>query len=196
MYSQNAEEKWIVHALAGHLGRFLDIGAFDGVTFSNTRRLVELGWTGVLVEPSPSVLPSLRANVEGRPGLTVLPIAVGAWSGPVELFDAAGDAISTTRRDQCDRWRAYHVPWQSVRVQQYSATRLIEEVGDDFRFVSIDTEGQNLELVQAMPWGALKQCRLICVEHDGQPDRMLAQLQPLRYRELTRNPENILLIRD
>jgi hypothetical protein len=34
-------------------GRFLDLGAWDPITFSNTRALVELGWSGVMIEPSP-----------------------------------------------------------------------------------------------------------------------------------------------
>jgi hypothetical protein len=33
MYSQNDEERFIVDFFAGRTGRFLDIGAFDGVRF-------------------------------------------------------------------------------------------------------------------------------------------------------------------
>lgn len=56
-YSQFGEQAHILGALAEagftSVGRFLDIGCWDPITFSNTRALVELGWSGVLVEPAP-----------------------------------------------------------------------------------------------------------------------------------------------
>lgn len=53
MYSQQDEEKYILEALEGITGTFLDIGAWHPTDKSNTRRLIELGWSGVLIEPSP-----------------------------------------------------------------------------------------------------------------------------------------------
>ncbi len=53
MYSQNDEERVILELVGDGKGRFLDIGAFDGVMFSNTRALVERGWCGICVEPNP-----------------------------------------------------------------------------------------------------------------------------------------------
>ena len=44
-------------------GVFVDIGAYDGVTFSNTLMLErERGWTGVCIEPLPDVFAELRQN--------------------------------------------------------------------------------------------------------------------------------------
>jgi hypothetical protein len=52
-YSQYDEEAYIVAALTGEPSRFLDVGAWHPTIFSNTRALVERGWGGVLIEPSP-----------------------------------------------------------------------------------------------------------------------------------------------
>lgn len=54
-FTQNMEELHIVQNLPAN-GRFLDIGAHDGVTFSSTRALLLNGWSGVYVEPDPVVL--------------------------------------------------------------------------------------------------------------------------------------------
>jgi hypothetical protein len=44
-------------------GVFVDIGAYDGVTFSNTLMLErERGWTGICIEPLPDIFAELRKN--------------------------------------------------------------------------------------------------------------------------------------
>src|SRR4051794_23562842 len=41
-------------------GFFVDIGAYDGVTISNTYSLEQIGWKGICIEPVPSVFETLR----------------------------------------------------------------------------------------------------------------------------------------
>ena len=43
-------------------GFFLDIGAHDGVTGNNTKFFEDLGWSGVCIEPIPSVFEELKKN--------------------------------------------------------------------------------------------------------------------------------------
>jgi len=56
-YSQNNEQELIIKYLLNknmHSGKFLDIGAYDGETFSNVREIMLQfnDWSGVFVEPS------------------------------------------------------------------------------------------------------------------------------------------------
>lgn len=54
-----------IHELLGHkkAGVFVDIGANDGVTISNTCYLEkEHGWTGLAIEPIPAVFEKLKRN--------------------------------------------------------------------------------------------------------------------------------------
>ncbi len=55
-YSQNGEEEHILHylyAIGLKTGHLVDLGAGDGVTMSNTRALLERGWTGNLYDGDP-----------------------------------------------------------------------------------------------------------------------------------------------
>src|ERR1022692_1173497 len=65
-YSQYGEDLIILAALPmiweatrlrfpeiSQTGTFLDIGAWHPTIFSNTRALIERGWSGVIIEPSP-----------------------------------------------------------------------------------------------------------------------------------------------
>ena len=66
MSSQYNEEEIILKELGeSAAGSFLDIGAWHPTIFSNTRCLIERGWHGVIVEPSPGPFMNLlRACVK------------------------------------------------------------------------------------------------------------------------------------
>lgn len=59
-FSQSGQDKWVIETLRP--GVFVDIGAHDGVSFSNTYALERLGWTGLAVEPIPEAYARLVAN--------------------------------------------------------------------------------------------------------------------------------------
>jgi len=62
--SQIGQDKWIceIYSNKKH-GYFLDVGAYNGVTISNTFYLEkELGWTGICVEPLPAAFAELQAS--------------------------------------------------------------------------------------------------------------------------------------
>jgi FkbM family methyltransferase len=67
---------------------FVDIGAHDGVTFSNSRFLDETGvWDGVLIEPNPEVFNVLERN---RPGRMCIQAAVADSEGEAEFVKNSG----------------------------------------------------------------------------------------------------------
>src|SRR5260221_7249446 len=43
-------------------GVFVDIGAHDGIFYSNTKFFEELGWQGLCIEPIPEVFEQLKKN--------------------------------------------------------------------------------------------------------------------------------------
>ena len=80
MSGQYSEDKLILQHFEGRAGRFLDVGAGDGLVFSNTEPLVRAGWSGVMVEPAPSQLRWLYENHGENPAVTIVPCAVGEGS--------------------------------------------------------------------------------------------------------------------
>lgn len=52
-YAQYNEEEFLINYFKGvNNGTLVDIGAADGINNSNSRYLIELGWSGLLVEPN------------------------------------------------------------------------------------------------------------------------------------------------
>jgi len=200
MYSQNNEEEIIVAEFARTgvaTGRFLDIGAWDGKGFSNTYRLVELGWRGVCVEPSPTVFPSLIKNLAANPNITLVNAAVSpSQTKLVEWFDSGGDAISTTNPAHKEKWeKGWKVTFTSFWVYTMPMAALFDHFGFDFDFINIDVESTNLEMFRALPWPALKATKVICVEHDCHQLEMSQLASKYGFSALGMNGENLILTR-
>ena len=198
VYSQNDEERHILEAL-GQIpdGTFLDIGAFDGKTFSNTLALLERGWRGALIEPSPSVFPSLVKNLESyRDRISLYNFAVSVEGGPKTFWDSQGKAICTLSVEHKDKWEANDgVNMTPYTVMTIGVQELLELVGTDFHFVNLDVEGTNWDLFSAIAWDHFTTLRAVCVEHDKHVEEMLAALTPLGFRFVTCNPENLIVAR-
>src|SRR5216683_8405461 len=97
--------------LANYFGRktdgtFVEVGAFDGETCSNTSFLADLGWRGVYVEPVPSYAAACRNRHRANADVSVVPCAVGAAEQPITLSIGhvltTGDAAMASAYRQID----------------------------------------------------------------------------------------------
>lgn len=196
-YSQSGEQE-ILLRWAGQRapGRLLDIGAADGVTFSNSKALIDLGWSAVLVEPAPWAADRLLALYREHPEVTVVNALVLAeqW-GLVELHHSRDDLVSTTHAAQRNLWASY-VDFESCYVMAGSLATLLDKFGP-FDFASIDAEGETAALAEAYQrhthWNAL-QC--ICAEVEEPWSKQWAnKLIGAGWRQLGVTTNNVLLAR-
>lgn len=196
MYSQNDEERHIVEHLSGIApadGRFLDIGAYDGKTLSNTYRLVELGWGGLCIEPSPFCFTQLLAVHRDNERVQLLNTAVipGAHATILPFHDSQGDAVSTLVNAHAVKWSSA-VKYRSFFTQAMPLQAVFAQFGTDYKFINLDVESLNIELFRELPFAQLTQLKLICVEHDGHAAEMLTTLSGHGFRLLAQNGENII----
>ncbi len=68
-------------------GQFVEIGAYDGETFSNTCGLADLGWRGLYIEPMPASFERCRARHAGNAAVTTLNLAIGAADAVAFMMD-------------------------------------------------------------------------------------------------------------
>lgn len=198
MYSQNNEEQVVLDYLRDGVGggRFLDIGASDGRSLSNSLALADRGWSGVCVEPSPAVARMLRSTHRERPAVLCIEAAITEHDGPITLHDTSGTWINTTDKAMDTAWNvAQGYPSTPVEVCGMTLATLLRSVGHHFGFVTIDVEGGNVEVAQqlatAIDSGGIIRPRIICIEHQEQIPALLAMFPG--YRELARNPENLII---
>lgn len=194
-YSQNAEEG-VINSLFGNRGRFLDIGAFDGKHFSNTLRLYERGWNGVLVEPSPKCFNALQKQYNNSGDRIILyNAALTKTLGEIDFYEANGDAVSTTEISHRDKWeKGSKSRFVKISVKTITFDKILDDCGTDFGFINIDTEGTNVEVLKLFPFNRCLPM-VICVEYDYRDKEILEYVKKYGFRSVYQSDENLVLYR-
>ena len=197
MHSQNHEDDFIVEYFAAdppeQAHTFLDIGSHDGRTFSNVLALLEKGWSGVMVEPSPIPFSGLVRHHGDNPRLTLVNAAVSPVSEWATFHDPGGDMIGSTNERHVKKWAKHPgVSYRKFDLRTVSVASLLDRFGHVFDFINVDVEGESASLfLSLLDAGASARC--FCVEHDSRFADILERAKPLGLSERLRNGENIIL---
>lgn len=193
MYSQNSEELFILEYFKGQsTGKFIDIGAYDVFKFSNVRGLYERGWSGILVEPSPENYKSIANHYADDPRIEVLDCAIGVTGGQIDFYSCQ-DAVSTSDIEHKNKWEAAGVPYTKIKVMQVNVIDFMNQYCKGVDFLTIDTEGTNIELFRAIPDWVFDQIKMICIEHDLHYDEISERIDEYGFTTRNLNAENIIL---
>jgi FkbM family methyltransferase len=164
-------------------GFFVEFGATNGVTLSNTCLLErDYGWNGILAEPAKCWHQELRANrscvIDTR--------CVWSESGKMLEFNQVADReLSTiTRYSDHDKHFAARKHGEIYPVETISLNDLLSEHGapDRIDYLSVDTEGSEFEILAAFDFGRYD-VKIITVEHNftANRDRIASLLQSQGY---------------
>lgn len=197
-YSQFGEEEIALDFFAKRgeaKRRFLDIGAHDGVSCSNTRRMAELGWGGTLVEPSPLAFAKLLQVYVSRTDINLANVGLvpAFTTRPLKFYESGGLFVGTFDDKHRDEWEGkQHVHYRPIYVGVMTIEGLCGALPGPYHFVSLDVEGINVELFRTIALRALG-VELICVEHQGRQEEILATAASQGYGEHAQTEANILL---
>ena len=177
--SAHGQDAFVIQLLRGMRGGyFLDTGAFDGVTGSNTLTLErDYGWSGLCVEPNDREYARLVRNRR----CATAHCCIYTHDGEADFIEAG--MLGGVARD-------YHPDLLALARQVYDlpeeesgaiATRikptktpatLLREAGAPatIDYWSLDTEGSELAILQAFPFDVYA-VRVLTVEHNHFPVR-------------------------
>ncbi len=156
--SQAGQDRVIDRALGGKKGGvFVDIGAYDGVTGSNTLYFEKWrGWTGVMVEPvaafrriaedarTAPCLPYAVADKEGEASFMAVTEGYTQMSGLIDSYDAS--LLDQVRADPRHKE-------EMITVQTRPIAAILQEAGlRDIDFISLDIEGGELAALRSFPF--------------------------------------------
>lgn len=163
-YSQNNEQDIILEFFNGRVCSFLDIGAFDGVELSNTRALAELGWSGIMVEPSPvCAVDLIQSVIQFDRRVSVWTCAVSGTTG-IALLSLTGEKTKKWANSIEPTFPEDYIP-SRINVPVYVPTVRIGSILEHgpFEFISIDAEWKDFEILMDAPQ-YLPGCELLCIE--------------------------------
>ena len=169
-YSQIGQDLWVLHTLNyKRKGYFVEIGAIDGIKFSNTYLLEkEFGWRGIVVEPNPVYKKEIRKNrkcsvdyraidnvKKANRKFVSMP---GETSGLSCLFDHKDKDIHKMDRD---------LYGEIVTVESTSPNTLLSthKAPAHIDYMSLDTEGNELDILKILDWKRYT-IQLISIEHN------------------------------
>ena len=168
-YSQSLEQDYILDYFKGKTGTFIDIGANDGVTLSNTRALAEIGFKGVFVEPSPKSFERLKKNYEGLKGFYFYNVALGDHNGNAILQESSSlltsadiGLVSTFEASEMQRFKSI-CTYEPVTVKMFKWKTFMNRMQKikTFDFINLDVEGFEMHI---LPDIDLSQTSMICLE--------------------------------
>ncbi|HNP52607.1 MAG TPA: FkbM family methyltransferase [Nitrosomonas nitrosa] len=167
--SQLGQDIWVLEKTGyKRNGYFVEFGATDGVLLSNTWLLEkEFGWHGICAEPNPKFYAKLKENRQ----CTVSDQYIAGETGKqVEfiLADAYGSSLENANVDaHSDKRAAYRAAGQIATLTTISLDSFLQQhdAPREIDYLSIDTEGSELEILQAFPFDQWH-IKLLTVEHN------------------------------
>jgi FkbM family methyltransferase len=122
--------------LPAPLGCFVEVGAYDGVTFSNSSGLADAGWHGLYIEAQPGNLSLCRGRHQANPNLRFENCAVGRVPGRGFVTDEGALSTVSTAAPQGPAGAA-----RSIDIVRLETLLLKHEVPRGFELLIVDVEG-------------------------------------------------------
>jgi FkbM family methyltransferase len=209
-YSQNEEETIAIDYFnhregASQLKTLLDIGANDGVTFSNSKFLIENGWVGFLLEPSLIAYQKCVQNHKNNAENTfIYNFGIANETGEQDFLESASHLpngkdialLSSVPSKLTERWRNA-VDFKESKAMFYTFAdfeKYFLMEGEKFPYVSIDAEGYDWEILKQIDLKKYE-VEMLCIEWNGDTElerNYTEYCNRFGLRELHRNEENMI----
>ncbi len=133
-------------------GTFVEVGAYDGETFSNTSCLADLGWRGLMIEPVERSYAKCVARHRDNARVAVLNRAIGPTETTIRFWD--NGEYSTGSPDEMAVNRANNWVGPATRETEVRQMRLdvaLSEAGIAPRFdlLAIDVDGMEEQVFES-----------------------------------------------
>lgn len=177
---QNQEDQIVAEYFGQYVGNLLSVGENNGIDLSNCRALIENGWKGILVEPSPKAFLSLFTLYYENPKVWCFNAAIADYNGKSVFYESGehlgmGDValLSTLNKNELKRWKGTTNTFEETEVLVWDFNELQNNVrhhscgkSDKYDFINLDAEGFDLIILKQMDLTLLG-CKVICVEHNS-----------------------------
>jgi len=167
-YSQCGQDQYVLKHFFSEVtdGFFVDIGAYDGISFSNTKLLEELGWKGICIEPLPEIFQELCNNrscicvngcITNNPGMVEFTQIVCPSVPTHQMLSGITQAYDPRHVNRINQDIApCNGSKKTILVQGY----LLSDILDSYHishvnYLTLDVEGGELEILKSIPFNRI-----------------------------------------
>lgn len=191
MYSQYKEDEIFLEYFGDNVGRLLEIGAYHPTILSNSRALIEKGWSGVLVEPSPECYQNIKEFYKQDKSVLVVNVAIGKEMGMIDFWNSEG-AVATANEEHYNKWKNYQLDYKKIQVPCTSWNKFYKTYDGIYNFISIDAEGLDYDIISQINLD--ETCtELVCVEYTYRGEDIYNYLLSYGFKPIYQNGENIIM---
>ncbi len=170
-YSQQDEDKYIIQYLLKEKiedGTYLEIGACDGLIYSNTKTLEEFfGFQGILIEPQPNYFKNLQRSRNNEKNELYNCAVSNSELEEVEFIgnNPEGGIVEQINTD------LYKYNWNSYKVKNRKMKDILKHSNFEYiDFMIIDVEGSEMSLLESIDFSFPIFC-IIIEAHSNQPEK-------------------------
>lgn len=190
-YSQNKEDL-IVDNLLGNKskGFYVDVGAYHPTRLNNTKHFYLRGWNGINVEPDPE---KIKSFYKLRPKDTNLGVGVASKNGALKFFKFEPNTLSTFSQQSAKDYQEQGFKLANIsKIEVYRLGGVLSKYakGKTVDFLSVDTEGLDLEVLKSNNWKRVKP-KVVCIEERGSAEKFLSRLG---YKKVYQTPTNSIFV--
>ena len=159
--SELDQDLFVISVVGKIDGFFVDIGAAGGFSVSNTKLLEDMGWKGILVEPSKYWHPILQNRLGDISHCAISSdISRKTFMETTDPFKSTLYKYLGKDKHEHRSARMYEVPTITLLnlLEKYNAPKIID-------FLSIDTEGSEFDIIQNFDFNLYK-FKVITIEHN------------------------------
>lgn len=150
-------------------GFFIDIGAHDGISLSNTKFLEEIGWDGICIEPHPNVFKKLIENRKCQSVNCAIwnedtTVNFLSLSGYTEMLSGIYESYDPRHYQRILNELSVHGGnSEMIKINANKFESIVDVTKIDF--LSIDTEGSELQILEQIDFNKYN-IKAICVENN------------------------------
>ncbi len=194
-YSQVGQDRYVWEHFFSNKkdGFFCEIGAYDGIKFSNTYFFEQIGWKGICIEPIPARFNELEKNrncicihgcITDHEGTALFRHIQETDELTDEMLSGLVEKYHPLHLQRI-HWR--HCPSEYFEVKCYTLSALMKTYDvQKIDFLSIDTEGGELDILQSLSDEELACIDVITVEDNYNDPKIVRFLTSKNFELITR----------
>jgi len=146
----------LAYYLEEKIGIFVEVGAFDGISFSNTYHLAAAGWRGIYCEPVNEYALKCANNHSGHPNVDILQVAISNVDDATLTIDTGGvfSTVDSAARDYFMKQgfsRHHFNGSKQLTVPTLTLSTLIHKFSlAQIDILVIDVEGHELSVLEGL----------------------------------------------